>query len=373
MQDSTRSPPQKDWLTTIHLPPKAPYLNPDERKVNQHIKSDVCANRFFTHIEEQKVPEILGSRFGTLNNDKGYNTCLRKQQTLTVPILTLMLIFIIGSDTHLTFGHNFSSNESAIFLALVDTMKTEAQLVQENLARNNISLASQHADRALALLTDNVTKEIAERNRRLANDLKTDLITLKTESTSGNGTTDDMNFLVTDIDGILDEIVTSRIDPEQLNNSTIQASRMVELIDKVLSNYGDAYAAGFDMTNMSMMMSGGGSDGGMQSMMSSMDMGTDNMSMSNMSISEATLINVTNYQTAKVLAMKAQELFDSQLINASLAKGSGTENQSIDNIAAALKELVTSIDNKASPMEIMTIVHTKLHPNLLTAYGLKLV
>jgi hypothetical protein len=148
---------------------------------------------------------------------------------------------------------------------------------------------------------------------------------------------------------------------------------MVELIDKVLSNYGDAYAAGFDMTNMSMMMSGGGSDGGMQSMMSSMDMGTDNMSMSNMSISEATLINVTNYQTAKVLAMKAQELFDSQLINASLAKGSGTENQSIDNIAAALKELVTSIDNKASPMEIMTIVHTKLHPNLLTAYGLKLV
>ncbi len=87
-----------------------------------------------------------------------------------------------------------------------------------------------------------------------------------------------------------------------------------------------------------------------------------------MSISEATLINVTNYQTAKVLAMKAQELFDSQLINASLAKGSGT-----DNIAAALKELVTSIDNKASPMEITTIVHTKLHPNLLTAYGLKLV
>jgi hypothetical protein len=289
------------------------------------------------------------------------------RQTLTVPFLASILIFLIGSNTHLISGHNFSSNESAVFLALVDTMKAEAQLVQENLAHNNISLASDHADRTLALLTDNVTKEIAERNQRLANDLKADLTSLKasTESTAGNGTTHDINFLVSDIDGILDEIVTARIDPEQLNNSTIQALRMVELLDKVLSNYGDAYAVGFDMTNMSMMMNGGGGGGsdGMQSMMSSMDMGTDNMSM---------LINITDYQTAQVLAMKAQELFDSQLINASLAKGSGTEDQSIDNIAAALKELVTSIDNKASPMEIMTIVHTELHPNLLTAYRLKL-
>jgi DDE superfamily endonuclease len=35
---------QKDCgLTVIHLPKKrAPYLNPNERKVNQRIKSDVC-------------------------------------------------------------------------------------------------------------------------------------------------------------------------------------------------------------------------------------------------------------------------------------------------------------------------------------------
>ena len=26
---------QKDWLSLIHLPKKAPYLNPNERKVNQ--------------------------------------------------------------------------------------------------------------------------------------------------------------------------------------------------------------------------------------------------------------------------------------------------------------------------------------------------
>jgi transposase len=57
---------QKDWLTIIHLPKKAPYLNPNERKVNQRIKTDVCANRFYEHIEDQKaaISEYLDKRFG---------------------------------------------------------------------------------------------------------------------------------------------------------------------------------------------------------------------------------------------------------------------------------------------------------------------
>ena len=46
---------KKTWLTIIHLPKKAPYLNPNERRVNQQIKSDVCGNRFYENIEEQKT------------------------------------------------------------------------------------------------------------------------------------------------------------------------------------------------------------------------------------------------------------------------------------------------------------------------------
>jgi hypothetical protein len=57
---------QKDWLTIIHLPKKAPYLNPNKRKVNERIKSDVCANRFYEHIEDQKatISEYLDEQFG---------------------------------------------------------------------------------------------------------------------------------------------------------------------------------------------------------------------------------------------------------------------------------------------------------------------
>jgi hypothetical protein len=57
---------QKDWLTIIHLPKRAPYLNPNERKVNEKIKSDVCVNRFYEHIEDQKatISEYLDKQFG---------------------------------------------------------------------------------------------------------------------------------------------------------------------------------------------------------------------------------------------------------------------------------------------------------------------
>ena len=57
---------QKHWLTIIYLPKKAPYLNPNEIRVNQRIKSCVCANRFYEHIEDQKatVSEYLDKRFG---------------------------------------------------------------------------------------------------------------------------------------------------------------------------------------------------------------------------------------------------------------------------------------------------------------------
>jgi phosphatidate phosphatase APP1 len=281
-------------------------------------------------------------------------------------------------------------------------------LVQDDLANKNVSLANQHANKALAFVTDTVTKEIAERNPRLSDDLNAALATLR-NSTTNPSMSSDVNSTVSDLDDILDEIVTARIDPEKSRNSTIQALRLVEILDGVLRNYGDAYAVGFDMTNMSMMMMMmGDGDGGM-----SMDMGTgggdggsnmsaggmktgmqvgepttesgpigmqkqsessmDNMSsmsMANMSSSQQyKLVNITDYQTAKILAQKAQELFNDRLVNTPI---SGTPEKVINDIVAAFQELNTSINEKAAPMDIMMIVHTKIHPNMIAAFGLQL-
>jgi len=295
-------------------------------------------------------------------------------QELTSVFFVSALILLIGFNSPLVLGHGFSSDESASFLALVDKVKGETQLVQEDLASNNMSLANQHANRALALVTDTVTNEIAERNPRLSDDLNTALATLKssTESTSDPSVANDINFTVSDLNDILDEIVIARIDPEQLNNSTIQALRLVEILDGVLENYGDAYAVAFDMTNMSLVMGGG--SGGMSSMdvdSSGSGMSTTssmNMNNSGSSPQQSKLVNTTDYQTAKILATKAQDLFNSQLMNAS---SSGTTEKVINDIAAAFQELTTSIDDKAPAMDIMVIVHTKIHPNFITAFGLQ--
>jgi hypothetical protein len=287
-------------------------------------------------------------------------------------ILGTIGILIISSELFVYLyspvsAHNFSINESAAFLAMTDELKAEVQLVQQNSANNNMSMASEHADKAIALLSENATKEIAERNQRLADDLQMVLISIKasTESAPSNDISSDIGFLVSDAGAIIDEIVTARIDPDQLNNSTIQALAIVELLDKVLSNYGDAYAVGFDMTNMSNLMMGD------RSSMSSTGMVSDNISMSNMSSSVGSkLLNVSAYQDAQALAMKVQERFDSQLMDTSVAQNSGTAGQSGKNIVTALQELITSINSRAPPMDIMTIVHTKIHPNLITAFDL---
>jgi len=92
-------------------------------------------------------------------------------QKLASGSFVFVLILLMGFNSSIVLGHNFSSDETAKFLGLVDMIKGEAQLVQDNLANKNLSLANQHANRALALVTHNVTKEIVERNPRLSDDL----------------------------------------------------------------------------------------------------------------------------------------------------------------------------------------------------------
>ena len=276
-------------------------------------------------------------------------------------------MLLIISSTPLSLGHSFSSNESAVFLALVKAIKTEAQLVLENLANNNTALASEHANRASALITASVHGRIAESNLTLADDLSNVLSTLRssTESSSDASTASDIDIVISDLDAIIDGIIAARIDPDQLDNSTIQALTIVELLDRVLINYGDAYEVGFDMTNMSMMI--GDNSNGMNSMSPmEMDSNNNNMSMANTSATEGfELVNITSYQTAQVLATKVQELFNSQLSNSS------ADTQSLDNIATALQELVSTMYNRGSPNDVMMIVHTKIHPNFITAFGLE--
>jgi cyanate lyase len=54
------------YLSLILTSIDTAYLNPNERKVNERIKSDVCMNRFYEQIgQKAAIYEYLYKRFGT--------------------------------------------------------------------------------------------------------------------------------------------------------------------------------------------------------------------------------------------------------------------------------------------------------------------
>jgi hypothetical protein len=292
------------------------------------------------------------------------------------------------------YGHTFSPNESASFLSFVDQLQVESELVQINLANGSTSLAQEHAKKAGSLLTSNITAEIAEENQRVANELTRAINDLQDTSLSPQQVRF-VDQLVSDINSILGEAESTRIEQEDLENATIQALAFVDLVNSILENYGNAYAVDFDMTNMSNMVMNaqGNSD---KSMMTMSNMGThgngnssnkemDLMNMSSPSTmvgmdvgggegtesginSSSSLVNLTDYQSAQALAAKALEIFNTELRPIAPNNSSAL----LTNLENGLTQLNASIRNKTSSMDIMMIVHTQIHPNTLQVFSLRL-
>jgi hypothetical protein len=254
----------------------------------------------------------------------------------------------------MVYGHNFAPDESASFLSLMNKLKAELGLVQTNLDNGNVSLAEEHATQAVGILNskdpvNNITwkEEIAERNARIAGELVSAVSALDNMNMSASSSNGVSNQSISDIDAIIDEAITSRIDKEQRDNATIQATALGDIVNALLNYYGDAFSVGFDMGNMSQMASG-------------MEGASSNKSYS--------LVNVTDYQSAQALAKMALDIFNTELKD--LASTNKTEP--VTQLEAGLKQLRNLIDNKSSPIEVMTIGHTQVHPNLQKAFNLQL-
>ena len=231
--------------------------------------------------------------------------------------------------------------------------------------------------KSAALLTSNVTKEIAEQNQRVADDLSMAINDLQNISSTEQKKSVDQ--LVSNIDAILGEAVTTRIEQEQRTNSTIQALAFASLVNNILTEYGNAYALEYDMTNMSnMAMLGNNSSKVMSGMANGGNNSDSNMDSMNMSSSTMmnqdnetkrnySLVDTTDYQSAQALAAKALEIFNVE------PKPMAPNNTTafVTNLENGLIQLNSSIRSKASPIDIMMIVHSQIHPNLLKAFSLE--
>jgi hypothetical protein len=266
-----------------------------------------------------------------------------------------------GNFESRVYGHNFIPNESASFLSFANQLRIESKLVQSNLANGSLTLAKEHAARAVELLNskDPVnnakwTHEISERNQRVANELVVAVSNLENITVSPSFLSSEQQQsilqgtiqLIEEINAIIDEAIIIRIDQNQRVNATMQATALGDIINSLLRYYGDAYEVGFDMGNMSEMAS----------------------MMGNGSNTNYTLVNVADYQSAQALAAKAQEIFNSEL--RPLANGNATN--SIAKLENSLIQLSNLIENKSSPMELTMLGHSQVQPSLQSAFNLRL-
>jgi uncharacterized protein YdbL (DUF1318 family) len=270
-----------------------------------------------------------------------YNKMSMRKLIITFLILSIVSSVAVSNPLNRAFAHTFSGDESATFLALVEMIKTEAHLAQQNLG-TNVTLAHEHAEATTEHLDANQTKEISERNKRVFNEFNDSLTALKNAFNSTSPpTASDIKDKVSNVDAILGEVLSVRIDKNQLNNVTVKASTINDLVGETLEHYGEA--VGHEDTNKS----------------------SESNSTTNASSSAVKIVNEAAYQTAQALSSRVIELYkdvNSKALNSTAA----------ENAQSGLEMLKSDIDKKVPFDTIDKLIDSTISPALNSAYDLKL-
>ena len=333
-------------------------------------------------------------------------------------LILSILVFSNNDNFHIEkiYAHLFTPNEMATFVSIVYQLQAELELVSTNLANNNLSLAQNHANKASSLLNQRMLAEIAEDNPKLAADLNYRLIQLQTISSTSPNQVQTTNQVVSDLSYRLNEdalVRMAQLQPDSSNllegftrslgnmiggdgkevkeqNAKIEAVALANVVDSVLINYGNAYQVGFDMANMSNMVMPDMNDNVVPMVRNQSgdvnlsETGNMNMTMNKHSSNTSSsaikhgnemndrysLVNVSNYQSAQALSVKASKVFNDKLKFTEISNKNATGY--ITNLENGLTQLNNLVAKKDSPLDLMMIVHTQIHPNLLEAFSLQL-
>ena len=262
--------------------------------------------------------------------------------------ILLPLIVIVTSvssfQVQIAHSHDFSTTDESSLVTLVEQIKAETQLVITSFLTNQNFSAYDHSRNAAELM-----KEL-----------------------EGNMTQTDPPS--SDITQIYDQ---------GQQNSTTLALVVANLVDDVIRKYGNGFDVGFDMTNMSNMMNMGmtampkidNSFSHSMEMMMTKNVVNDrgSMLMENSSASknmdnDLVLVDLNDYETAKVLSSKINDLFSTQLRPRSLVN----ETANLNTLENSLQRLEEAVNVKALPEVMMDIVHIQIHPMLQKIYDLQL-
>ena len=275
----------------------------------------------------------------------------------TALALSLSALLILGTTTFALSrnanAHTFGGNESAAFLAKVQELKVEAHLIQSDLS--NQTLVAWHSDKIGEFWNTNDTKEMTERNQRLGTDIPALISNITTAANSTNPDAIKVGQLITSLDNDLAEATSVRIEKTELENATVNALAVADILDETMEDYG--IATGAEEENSSSNVTGSNT--------TSQDNNISNMSEGAGSNETATIVNFAAYQTAQGLAAAAQDMYNN--LKPKAMPNSSSEIAALD---AAFANLRKAIDDKMSNDAIQAIVEGSIHPNL-SAFGAK--
>ena len=289
---------------------------------------------------------------------------LVKKFIITFLTITILSSLLVSNANKWVFAHTFSGDESATFLALLEMIKTEAHLAQQNLT-TNVTLAQEHADATTEHLDASKTKEIAERNERVANELNDSLTALKDafNSTSAPNASD-IKSKVDQLDAILGEVLSVRIDKNQLNNVTVKALTVNDLVGETLEHYGEAVGHEESSKNSESNSTANASN---STSMGSSNRGTSssNMSQSGNATDSTVRIDEAPYQTAQALSTRIIELYNEIRSNA-------LNSTAANNVQTGLESLKSDVVKKVPFDTLDRLIDSTIAPSLNSAFDLKL-
>jgi len=255
----------------------------------------------------------------------------------------LLVAFNLNTNKPI-FAHTFSGDESASFLSAVEMIKIDSQLAAEEIA-SNVSIAKDHAEHTTEHITANDTKEINERNPRLATELNSTLTDFVKTFESESPSESEVNDKVSNISDVLSEVVSARIDQKQLDNVTVKALVVNDLVGEGLQHYGSAL--------------------GMEE--SEHEENEEHESASNEtengSNETANILNEADYQGAQAAISRAIDMYN---------EIKPSENANSTELGTSITSLKDAIDSKTQFDEIDKIVDDKITPLLNNIFELNL-
>ncbi len=267
--------------------------------------------------------------------------------TLFILSMVVITAAINSQFSQILHAHDFSTTDESLLVTLVEQIKAETQLVSTNFLSNENESAMEHARSAAKLMKD--------------------LDDNMTQATPSSDIT--------------------QIYESGRRNSTTFALVVANIVDEILRKYASAFDIGYDLTNMSnmgtMMMNmrpmmampiGNNSSSPSMSMAMSSDTNHSNTFRQDLNSSAVTednlvLIEKYDYETAQVLSDNVDKEFNSQL----RPRSPVNETANLDILEKGLQELKQAVNRKATPEDLMNIVHIQIHPRLQSIYDLRLV